>query len=116
MSTIEGTDTKQSDPDCTEDYWNDLITSEVASDVIGVTERGLEAWRARGGGPEFVRVSSRCIRYRRIDIKRWADDRLRRSTSDMGAPQTVRVQAIAEVPEGPPVEMRSPSVSKTHCR
>jgi hypothetical protein len=84
MGKIDGTDTKQSDPAYTADHWNGLITPKAAAVEVGVTDRALEAWRARGGGPEFVRVSSRCVRYRRIDIKRWADDRLRKSTSDMG--------------------------------
>jgi len=45
----------------------------------------LQAWRQRGGGPLFVRVSSRAIRYRRRDLIAWAEAKLVESTSDTGA-------------------------------
>jgi hypothetical protein len=84
MDKIDCSDVELSDPDSTENYWYELIKPEVAAGGIDVTPRALEAWRSRGGGPEFVRISSRCVRYRRIDIKKWANGLLRKSTSDDG--------------------------------
>lgn len=66
------------------EFWHGLIPEREAANFIGWTTRGLQARRQRGGGPLFVRLSSRSIRYRRIDLKAWADARVRRSTSDPG--------------------------------
>lgn len=61
-----------------------LLTSAQAAEVLNLTPRFLEMRRFRGGGPRFVRVSSRCVRYRRSDLDAWVADRLRTSTSDAG--------------------------------
>ncbi|MCZ6622909.1 MAG: helix-turn-helix domain-containing protein [Deltaproteobacteria bacterium] len=61
-----------------------LLTEREAADFLGVTSRCLQAWRYRGGGPKFVRISSRCIRYRKSDLVEWVEERLRSSTSDVG--------------------------------
>lgn len=69
---------------CDGDFWYGLITPEEAGKFVGLTPRGIEAMRTRGGGARYVRISSRCVRYRRIDLKEWADGLLRTSTSDDG--------------------------------
>ena len=61
-----------------------LITPPEAARLLNLSERALENWRHRGGGPRYVRVSGRCIRYRRGDILAWIGERLRVSTSDSG--------------------------------
>ena len=66
------------------DYWNALINEKTAADYLGMTGRWMQAKRQHGGGPIFVRISQRCIRYRRIDLKEYADRQLRLSTSDSG--------------------------------
>ncbi len=61
----------------------DALLSEVqAAALLNFTPRCLQAWRQRGGGPPFVRVSARAIRYRRRDLTLWAAARLHVSTSD----------------------------------
>ncbi len=67
-----------------EAFWNSLINEKDAADYLGLTTRTLQAMRQQGRGPPFIFISSRCIRYRRIDGKAWADSRMRRSTSDPG--------------------------------
>jgi len=67
--------TRPSDPDA-------LLRPDAAAAFLDVTARCLEAWRSRGGGPRFVRVSARAVRYRRRDLVAWAEARLRSSTSD----------------------------------
>jgi predicted DNA-binding transcriptional regulator AlpA len=62
-----------------------LIDERDAADLIGLTPRFLQERRRTGDGPPFVRISSRCIRYRPSDIEAWAEDRLRTSTSDADA-------------------------------
>lgn len=61
-----------------------LVRQEEAALILGVTPRCLENWRHRGGGPNFVRISARCIRYRRLDLNKWVEERVRTSTSDRG--------------------------------
>ncbi len=66
------------------DYWNALVDEKVAAEFLKVTPRSMQAMRQRGGGSRFIRISARCIRYRRIDLKAWADARMLTSTSDPG--------------------------------
>jgi hypothetical protein len=65
-------------------YWDNHIDENVAGAFLGLTGRSLQKYRMRGDGPEYVRISERCIRYTRRRLKRWADARARRSTSDPG--------------------------------
>jgi predicted DNA-binding transcriptional regulator AlpA len=61
-----------------------LLTEAEAADLIGLTPRFLTERRRKGDGPPFVKISSRCLRYRPEDIHQWAAERLRTSTSDTG--------------------------------
>jgi predicted DNA-binding transcriptional regulator AlpA len=60
-----------------------LIDEREAAAFIGYTIRALQNWRVRGGGPKFIKVSSRSVRYRPRELIQWADSRLRSSTSDL---------------------------------
>ena len=64
------------------DYWYALIPEAKAASFLGFTVRCLQNWRYRGGGPTYIATPR--IRYRRSDLKSWADKRLRISTSDPG--------------------------------
>ena len=66
------------------DYWWGLIDEKAAAEHLNLTDRAMQAFRQRGDGSKYIRISSRCIRYRRIDLKAWAEARLRKSTSDPG--------------------------------
>ena len=59
-----------------------LETERAAADFLSVTTRALQKWRANGTGPKFVRISGRCIRYRRRDLIAWAEAHLKSSTSE----------------------------------
>ena len=59
-----------------------LLTQEEAAGRLGLSPRFLEVRRYRGDGPLFVRVSSRCVRYRPQDLEAWTAERVRISTSD----------------------------------
>ncbi len=61
-----------------------LLTDKQAAKEYGFSPRTFQGWRYSGGGPPFVRISARCIRYRRCDIDSWIKDRIRTSTSDTG--------------------------------
>ena len=61
-----------------------LLTEAEAARRLGFTPRFLQQRRYTGGGPRFVRISARAIRYRPEDLEAWATERLRTSTSDRG--------------------------------
>lgn len=65
-------------------FWNELVREGLAAEFVDLSPRTMQNLRQRGVGPRFVRLSARSIRYRRRDLQRWADDRLRASTSDRG--------------------------------
>lgn len=54
-------------------YYDGLIDEKRAADMLGYTVRALQNWRVRGGGPKFVKVSARSIRYRRRDLIAWIE-------------------------------------------
>ena len=64
------------------DYLDRLINEHEAAGFIGYTIRALQGWRVKGGGPKFIRVSARSIRYRRRDLIEWAESRLCSHTSE----------------------------------
>ena len=70
------------------DYWLSLVAEKAAADFLNVTTRTMQSLRQRGGGPRFMRLSARCIRYTRADLKAWAEERLRTSTADTGPEDT----------------------------
>ena len=65
-------------------FWESLIDEKKAGAFLGLSDRAMQKMRQTGGGPRYVFISSRCLRYRRIDLKAWADSRMRSSTSDSG--------------------------------
>jgi predicted DNA-binding transcriptional regulator AlpA len=79
------------------DYADRLINEQEAAAFLGYSVRALQNWRLRGGGPEYVRVSRRSVRYRRRDLTRWAGARLEAHTSASSIASSP--QAISEASE-----------------
>lgn len=48
-----------------------LLTPKEASSLLRVSEKTLEAWRSKGGGPKFHRLGHRTVRYTRADLEAW---------------------------------------------
>lgn len=69
-------------PDIEADDQDALLTEQQAATYLNVNPRTLQKWRFNGGGPQFVRISRRCIRYRPKDIRHWAQNRVKSSTSE----------------------------------
>jgi len=65
-------------------FWYALVNEIEAAHFLGVSVRSMQGFRYRGGGPRFIRISGRCIKYRRIDLRAWSERRLCTSTSDPG--------------------------------
>lgn len=60
-----------------------LCQDDVAS-ILGVSARTLEDWRLRGGGPPYIVISRRCIRYELTDLTAWLRGRSANNTSQAG--------------------------------
>ncbi|MBF0293004.1 MAG: helix-turn-helix domain-containing protein [Nitrospinae bacterium] len=60
-----------------------LRNEKEAAEYLSVAVRTLQAWRLRGGGPKYVSISRRCVKYRLADLDMWVADKLATSTSDM---------------------------------
>ncbi len=67
------------------DYWYALLDQEQAARYQGYTARKMEKDRHIGGGPEYIEISSRCIRYRRIDLWLFNEARRRANTARKAA-------------------------------
>ncbi len=67
------------------EFWHSLINEQDAADFLGFSVRHMQGLRYRGGGSRYLALSSRCVRYRRIDLRDWAEAHLRTSTSDPGS-------------------------------
>jgi hypothetical protein len=100
--TSDSSPTAQSDPD-----WLDrLITEQEAANFLCYSVRALQNWRLRGGGPEYVRVSRRSVRYRRRDLNAWANDRREAHTSAARS-DARRNDPAGQLPEGTPRRTQS---------
>ena len=65
-------------------HFNPLLTEKDVGHLLNLTPSCLQAWRLKGDGPPFIRISGRCIRYRHTDVEAWIEDNLCSSTSDFG--------------------------------
>ena len=52
-----------------------LLSEKQAADFFDLTPRALQNWRTKGGGPPYVRVGHRTVRYRMSDLEAWLDSR-----------------------------------------
>ena len=79
MSTPEN----QAAPILDPDHLARLIDENEAAEFLRVSARTLQKRRVHGGGPPFVRVSTRWLRYRRRDLIAWSEERIRRHTTEI---------------------------------
>ena len=56
------------------------LDTQQAAAVLGLSQRTLESYRVKGGGPPYLKCCNR-IRYLRSDLDRWAVESRRRTTS-----------------------------------
>ncbi|MDE0591586.1 helix-turn-helix domain-containing protein [Halocynthiibacter sp. C4] len=70
----------QSKPTST--FWDGFITETDAADYLCQSIRTLQKWRVTGFGPQFYKPG-RSVRYRRRDLRDWAESRMRRNTSQI---------------------------------
>mgnify|MGYP001797023064 FL=1 len=53
-----------------------LMDEREAASILCYSVRALQNWRHRGGGPKYVKVSARSVRYRRRDLLEWVESRI----------------------------------------
>jgi predicted DNA-binding transcriptional regulator AlpA len=61
---------------------NCLMNENEAAKLLCYSVRALQNWRYRGGGPKFIKVSSRSVRYSYGDVMDWIDSRRIANTSE----------------------------------
>ena len=64
------------------EYLDQLLNEQEAAKSLSYSVRALQNWRVRGGGPKYVKVSARSVRYRRRDLIRWIEMRTRANSSE----------------------------------
>ena len=57
-----------------------LLTEKEAAELICYSQRALQNWRIRGGGPEYIKIG-RLVRYQRRDVEAFIQERKRKHTS-----------------------------------
>jgi predicted DNA-binding transcriptional regulator AlpA len=50
----------------------EYLTAEQVTQLTGFTLKALEAMRARGRGPRYLKIGS-CVRYRLTDVRSWIE-------------------------------------------
>ena len=63
-------------PELTKTEALQLLNTEEASSLLGVNNIIMETWRRKGTGPRFVRINSKCVRYRLGDLADFQDAHL----------------------------------------
>ncbi|WP_366944509.1 helix-turn-helix domain-containing protein [Hyphomonas sp.] len=58
-----------------------LLTETDAAKLLSISPRTLRNWRVLGGGPHYVKVSGRCVRYCYADLNTFINQRRQTSTS-----------------------------------
>lgn len=53
-----------------------LLSEREASNFLDLTPSTLRKWRQLRKGPAFIRLSSRCVKYRVEDLKKFLAERL----------------------------------------
>jgi len=62
-----------------------LMKTEEAARYLGLSSSLLNKLRLTGGGPVFVRLAGRAIRYRQSDLEQWVAASAMASTSQYPA-------------------------------
>jgi predicted DNA-binding transcriptional regulator AlpA len=56
------------------------MTTKAGADYAGVSESYFKKLRGLGIGPEYIKLSPRCVRYRQEDLDIWMEQHKRRNT------------------------------------
>lgn len=62
-----------------------LLNTTQAARYLGLSKAFLERDRWAGAKVQFIKISTRAVRYRQQDLDDYIQSRVRKSTSDTGA-------------------------------
>ncbi len=62
---------------------SELLTIQSAAAFLGVHRSFLDRRRVAGGGPRYIRMSARVIRYASDDLDAWLASNRRANTSEL---------------------------------
>ena len=51
------------------------MSERKVAEYLGLTPRALQSWRTRGGGPIYLRIGHRTVRYSQADLEAWLEAR-----------------------------------------
>ncbi len=52
-------------------WLEEAVNTRAASRLTGVPVTTLETWRSRGGGPRFLKLGAKSVRYQRRELLTW---------------------------------------------
>ena len=61
---------------------NRLLDEDEAAEFLGLSPRTLQGLRVRGGGPDYIKIGTRAVRYCLSDLEEFIEDRRQSSTSE----------------------------------
>ena len=61
---------------------NNVLTTQEAAQVLGLAVTTLCKYRCFGGGPRYLKIGKKSVRYRMSDLTTWLDRLEACSTSD----------------------------------
>ncbi len=61
---------------------NPLLTPAEAGAQLGLTPGALAQLRYTGGGPLFIKLTAKAVRYRQSDLDAWIASKARESTRE----------------------------------
>lgn len=53
-----------------------MLTPKQAAHYLGISEGALRLWRTEGKGPRHFKAGEKLVRYRRVDLDSWIEERL----------------------------------------
>jgi hypothetical protein len=62
-----------------------LLSPNQAAKILNVSERRLSRWRLEGGGPEYVKLGHRSVRYASEALQSFIVRRTSSNTSEVAA-------------------------------
>jgi predicted DNA-binding transcriptional regulator AlpA len=81
---------------------NDPIYNEdEAARHVHVSPRSLQRWRAKGGGPRFIRLGEKKVGYRESALTIWTESRSASSRAEELARDKLMVTSVSRSDAGP---------------
>lgn len=57
------------------------IDEKKAAEFIGISYRTLQGYRVKGGGPEYIKIGKKAVRYKIQDLINWVNSKKKQNTS-----------------------------------